>query len=467
MTDLSQRIAAYAHGLTFEDIPAEVVHQTKRTILDTIGCAFGGYDSKPGRIARELAATISSTEPATILCSGARTSAELAAFANDVMVRYLDHNDGYISKGSGHPSDSIAGLLPVAEVTGASGKDLIVATVLAYEVFGRMCDVWANKASGIDHVTMGIIGTAVGAAKLHGLGVVEISEAVNIAVAANIALNQTRFGNVSNWKAAGYANANRNAIFAVQLAARGMTGPSPIFEGKYGFFNIVSRQVFELEPFGGPNQPFRIMQSSTKRFPLGQYSQTVAQAALEARERIGGRVDDIAAVHVRTLQTGLNVMADQPDKWRPQNRETADHSMPYTAGVALKYGIVTHQHFDAPYLGDVDLLELIGRITCTTSEEANRREAEMNLCDLEVVLKSSEVHTVRVEYHRGHWQNPMSDGELEEKFRILAGDALPAARLDALIGKLWALDSIDDIGALVAATAIAAAAPASSETLSG
>src|SRR5690606_16268414 len=145
----------------------------------------------------------------------------------------------------------------------------------------------------------------------------------NISLAANIALNQTRFGNVSNWKAAGYANANRNAIFSVEMASRGMTGPSPIFEGKYGFFNIVSRAPFDLEPFGGPDTTFRIMDSSCKRGPLGQYAQTVAQAALDARQAIGGRYQDIAKVTVSTLKTGLLVMADEPDKWKPQNRETA------------------------------------------------------------------------------------------------------------------------------------------------
>src|SRR5690606_10259286 len=129
---------------------------------------------------------------------------DLAAFANDVMVRYLDHNDGYISQGSGHPSDTVAALIPIAEMLGSSGRELIVATVVAYEVFGRMCDVWANKKSGIDHVTMGIAASTVGAARLYGLDAAQTEEALNISLAANIALNQTRFGNVSNWKAAGY-----------------------------------------------------------------------------------------------------------------------------------------------------------------------------------------------------------------------------------------------------------------------
>ncbi|MDB5541712.1 MAG: MmgE/PrpD family protein [Devosia sp.] len=449
MTDLSRRIGDYAASLSYALLPPEVVHQTKRTILDTVGCAFGGYRSKPSDIAHDLAATISSTKPATIWCSGRRTSVDLAAFANDIMVRYLDHNDGYISKGSGHPSDTVAALIPVAEMVGSSGRDLILATVIAYEVFGRMCDVWANKKSGIDHVTMGIAATTVGAARLYGLDAAQISEALNMSLAGNIALNQTRFGNVSNWKAAGYANANRNAIFSVEMAARGMTGPSPIFEGKYGFFNIVSHMPFELAPFG-PEATFRIMHSSAKRFPLGQYAQTVAQAALDARVAIGGRYQDIDRVTVRTLKTGLLVMADEPDKWRPRNRETADHSMPFTAGVALKHGSVKHEHFDD--FTDPELVDLVSRIACIESDEANAREAEMNLCELELVMKSGDVHATRVEHHRGHWRNPMSDAEIEEKFRELSHGFLPAGQATALIGALWALDSARDLAPLVALT---------------
>ena len=116
-------------------------------------------------------------------------------------------------------------------------------------------------------------------------------------VAGHIALNQTRVGNVSQWKACAYANASRNALFAAQLAARGMTGPSPIFEGRNGFFKIVSREPFELAPFGGDGRPFGIMKTHLKRFPLGNYSQTVVTAVLEARGIVTD-IRDIAEVQI-------------------------------------------------------------------------------------------------------------------------------------------------------------------------
>jgi 2-methylcitrate dehydratase len=363
------------------------------------------------------------------------------------MIRYLDWNDGYISKGSGHPSDSIPALIAAAETAHASGQDLIVATVIAYEVFCRVMDVWANKPVGVAHETVGAMASVAGVGRLMRLTEEQLTHAISITVASNITLNQTRAEHVSNWKACGYANVNRNAIFAAELASRGMTGPTPVFEGKAGFFNVVSRGLFKLPQFGGGEEEFRILRSSTKRFPLGQYSQTVAQAAVEARELVGS-VDEIVKVRIGTLQTGLNVMADGPDKWRPKTRETADHSIPYSAGVGLMYGRVEHGHFEPEYFENAQLLDLISRIECFSSDEANRRESEMNLCELELILRNGESRSVRVEYHRGHWRNPMSDAEMEEKFRSQAASILPARELNRLIDHLWHLDAISDVAAL-------------------
>ena len=293
MQTLAERIGAYAATLTFDDIPADVRHQAKRTITDTLACAFGGYDSETAVIAREMAALVSSSEPATIIYTGQKTSAELAVFANDAMVRSLDYNDGYVGKGGGHPSDSISALFSAAEVAHAGGREFIVATILTYEVYCRIADAWNNKASGIDHVTIGGIASVVGASRLLGLTQAQIVEAINIMIAGHIALNQTRMGNLSKWKGCAYANASRNALFVAQLAKRGMTGPSPIFEGRNGFFKIVSREEFELAPFGGNGQPFAIMKSHFKQFPICNDAQTVVPAALEARGLIGN-VADIA-----------------------------------------------------------------------------------------------------------------------------------------------------------------------------
>jgi 2-methylcitrate dehydratase len=284
-----------------------------------------------------------------------------------------------------------------------------------------------------------------------GLTQKQMEHAIGITVGGNTAINQGRFGTLSNWKDFACAEACRKAIFSAQLARAGMTGPSQIFEGRAGFFNVISRKPFTLPKLG--SEPFGIMHAFTKRFPLGQYSQTVAEAAVEVRPFFTD-ADEIQEVNIRVSQLAIKIMADSPDKWRPQSHETADHSMPYAAAVVLMYGTIDDHYYEDPYLHDQRLLDLVSRVHCIPSEEADLRAKDFNLCDLEVVLKSGQRKSVRVEYHRGHWRNPMTDVEMEEKFRSLTRKHLPAERIDALLRQLWTLEDMSKAGTLVEMTRV-------------
>ena len=449
MATLAETLSGYACTLRYEDLPEETVHLAKRFIIDTLGCAIGGYDSEPARVAREMAGMVSSTHPVTVLGSGQQSSLDLASFANGVAIRYLDFNDGYTSRESGHPSDSIAASLSATEAAGGSGKTFILSTVLAYEVFCRLCDTVDIKPR-FDHVTVGGAASALAAARALGLTPEQALQALNLNVASNLALYQTRIGDVSMWKGCAYANATRNAMFAVMLAQRGITGPSPVYEGAGGYFNTVTGGPVELAALGGNGAPFKIAECSIKRFPLGQYSQTIAQAALEVREQVPGGIspESVAEVNIATLQTAVNIMAGDAEKWRPANRETADHSMPYTAAVALLNGGVESRHFDDEFLSDESLLDLVGKVKVSVSEEANRRVPEAMLCDLEVVTSSGDRYSTQVAYHKGHYRNPLTDAEVEDKFCSLASEHLSPDRVDNLLHCLWRIDEAPDLGEL-------------------
>ena len=449
MATLAETLSGYACTLQYEDLPEDTVHLAKRFIIDSLGCAIGGYSSEPARVAREIAGMVSSTHPVTVLGSGQQSSLDLASFANGVAIRYLDFNDGYTSRESGHPSDSIAASLSATEAAGGSGKTFILSTVLAYEVFCRLCDTVDIKPR-FDHVTVGGAASALAAARAMGLTPEQALQALNLNVASNLALYQTRIGDVSMWKGCAYANATRNALFAVMLAQRGITGPSPVYEGAGGYFNTVTGGPVELATLGGNGEPFKIAECSIKRFPLGQYSQTIAQAALEVREQVPGRISpgSVAEVNIATLQTAVNIMAGDAEKWRPANRETADHSMPYTAAVALLYGGVESRHFDDEFLFDESLLDLVGKVNVSVSEEANRRVPEAMLCDLEVVTSSGDRYSSQVAYHKGHYRNPLTDVEVEDKFRSLASEHLSPDRVDNLLQCLWRIDEAPDLGDL-------------------
>lgn len=449
---LAETLARYAAGLKYEDLPDDVVRIAKRSILDTVGCAFGGYTAGPSRIAQKLASDVRAKQSATVLFSGISTSPDLAVFANGVMIRYLDFNDAFVSltHGAGHPSDTIAALLTAAELKGRSGRDLITATVLAYEVFCKIADVFDYLGNGIDHSTITGIAAVVGAGRLMGLSGDEMVQAIGITVGGNTATRQGRSDALSNWKAFAAADACRKAMFSVQLAQNGMTGPGKVFEGSYGFFKVMGRKQVSPPQLG---EPFGIRRCFTKRFPLGQFSQTVAQAALEVRT-FANSPDDIQDVNIHVSRSAIKIMADGPDKWRPQTHETADHSIPYAAGLMLTYGKIDPDYNEDPYLHDPRLIDLVSRVKCLPSDEADRTENEFNLCELEVVLKSGARKTVRVEYHRGHFKNPMTDAEMEEKFRLLAQKHLSVDRVDNLLRLLWGIENLPQVSTLIAATKI-------------
>jgi 2-methylcitrate dehydratase len=447
---VAETLADFAVRLRYEDLPGDVVRTAKRTILDTIGCAIGGHQAGPSRIAIKLAGEVSAAPGATVFYSGIKTSQELAVFANGVMIRYLDFNDGYITPmGGGHPSDALAALFSSAEIAGRSGRDLITAAALSYEVFCKVADVLDSRGLGLDQSTILGLASVVGASRLMGLTPEQIVHAIGITVGGNTAINQGRTGTLSNWKDFASAEASRKAIFAAQLAQAGMTGPSRVFEGPSGFFNVISRKTFELPKLG---EPWGIMKAFTKRFPLGQYSQTVAEAAAQARSFIAD-TDEIGEVNIRVSRNAIKVMADSPDKWRPQSHETADHSMPYAAAVVMMFGTIDDHYYEDPYLHDPRLLDLVSRVRCIASAEADMHEKDYNLCDFEVVLKSGMQKSIRVEYHRGHPRNPMTDAEMEEKFRSLARRHLPADRIDVLLRQLWSLEDLPKAGTLVEMTA--------------
>jgi 2-methylcitrate dehydratase len=455
MPTIAEQMSSWTFALHYSRLPEEVAHLAKRMIIDTIGCALGGYTSEPSKIARDIAETVTSSQPCTVIGSGQTSSPDLATFANGVMIRYLDYNDGYTSQESGHPSDSIAAVLAATEMAGLGGRRAITATVAAYEAFCRLGDAATLRYRGYDHVTNGCIASVLGATRSLGLDEEITRQALNLGIAPNIALGQTRGGVLSHWKGCAYANASRNAVFATMLAQRGMTGPDPIFEGEHGFFRAVTQEPYSLEPFGDEKTPFKITECSIKRFPLGQYSQTVVQAALEAREKMPTVTsEDIAEVQIRTMQKAIDIMAGDGEKWDPKSRETADHSMPYTVAVALTHGQVHQSHFDERYFRNPELLDLTNRVKVEASEEADRRAPEAMLCELDVIMKSGDRYSAEVPYHLGHYKNPMSDSEVEAKFLSLAKDLLSPTQIDALLEKLWNLEKEEDIGEILRLTRI-------------
>ena len=443
MDRMTEYLASYGSSIQYEDIPAVVRQKVKGLLIDTIACGIGGYASGPGEIVRRIAGRVCQTDmPATILGSGQKSSPDLATFANGVMIRYLDLNDGFVSKGRGHPSDNFAPVLTCADAVHAGGKEIMVASVLAYEVFCRLFDQFDISKTSFDHAVTVSISSALGASKVLNLSQEQMIEALNLTIVPSLSLQQTRAGELSMWKACASANAARNAVFAVLLAKEGMTGPSPVFQGKFGFFRAVAGP-FELDEFGGQERPFRVMNVSMKRYPCGQHAQTVIDAANIVRSKLSD-INDIAEIHVGTFTAGKTRMADDDEKWHPKTRETADHSIPYVVAVTLMYGPLEIKHFADEILQNGDLLDLIQKIKVEESKECNDLYPEASANRVEVITKSGKHFSELVKYHRGHHQNPLNDEEIEQKFHTLTKDHLSQIKRERLLSLLWNLEQLDD-----------------------
>ena len=457
MTTIAEYLANYSTSLHYRDIPSETVHLLKRKIIDTVGCAIGGYTAEPSKIARDLAGEITGhRRPVTIIGSGLTSSPELATFANGVMIRYLDFNDGYTTQESGHPSDSIAATLAGAEMVGAGGRRLITATAVAYEAFCRFGDAFNIRSLGFDHVTNGAIASSIGAARAMALSASETEQALNLGITPNLALGQTRVGELSHWKGCAYANASRNAVFAAMLAERGLTGPAPVFEGELGYFAAVTKAPYQLEPFGGDQgQPFKVHECNIKQFALGLYSQTVVEAALDARRQVPAfSVGDVEDIHIRTLQKAIDIMAGDEEKYHPKTRESADHSMPYATAIALRHNSLNQSHFSDEHINDPAIAALISRTRIEPSEEANRRVPEAMLCNFDLRMKNGQTYSSEVAHFRGHHLNPMTDAEVEAKFRGLCENLLSPEQAEELLTRLWHLEDERDISDLLRLTRI-------------
>jgi 2-methylcitrate dehydratase len=442
----------YAERLSFDGLSEGAVHEVKRRVIDVFGCALGGYEADPPRIAREHALESTASPGATVLGTAHRTTAEAAAYANGVMFRYLDFNDMSMAKhGGGHPSDMIAAVLAAAEYADADPKAFMTGVVLSYEIMDRLADVCdISIGRGWDYPTWIALGSSYGAAKALGLTRDQTAQAISLGIVPNITLWQTRRGKLSMWKGAAAGNACRNGVFAALLARRGMTGPDEPFVGANGFFIQCAGGIVELPELGGNGRPYKVEESKLKFFPADYEAQTSVHPALELRERIDGRVDEIEKLEIDTYNVAIRIAADSPAKWAPTTRETADHSIPYLVAVALTRGAVGMEDFAPERIADPKLHELMAKISVREKPEYTADYPETTSFHFDATMRNGEHHTTEVHYPKGHPKNPMSDAEVEEKFRRQAAPLLDAAQMDAVLDRCWRLEEVGSLGELMA-----------------
>src|SRR5471030_1510202 len=455
---LAERLADYALALKFERLDAATVEQAKSLIIDSMACAVAAFDERPVRICRDLA-LVPGGGASTVIGTTRRTTPDLASFANGAAIRYYDLNDAYASPGSGavHPSDHIGACLAVAEAEKASAADAITAIVLAYEINCRLIDATDAVRKGWDPTIYSLPAVALAAGTLMKLSRDQLVQAIALALNDHIPMGQTRTQTNSDWKGLADSEAERNAVFAAQLARAGLTGPSPIFEGRKGFFQMVATPAdVNVDGFGGrQGARFKIHECGVKAYAAVVYSQTAIVAGIALAREIG-TPDKIARLEIATTARGYEQAGRDREKWTPQNRDTADHSLPYLAARAIVDGDITNESYAADKLRDPKILALMQKTTVKEDPAFAKPKGNAPATRLTATLTDGRTVTRQVDDMPGFPGQPMDRAGMERKFRSNTGGRWPASHVDQLLQALWAFERTENLGSLLGRFSLAA-----------
>lgn len=430
------RLADFAAAPTA--LSPAVAHEAKRRLIDSFACALGAWHTPLCQAARAVAGTEAGETSAQLWGLARRSSPEAAAFANGALVRALDLSDMYRVKSGGHPSDVIAAIIAVADAAQASGRDTLEAMVVAYEFYCTFCEAIDVNTLGWDQPLYAAIASAAGAARVLGLRGDSMAHAISLAVAPNLALAQTRRGRISSWKGAAAANAARNGVFAARLAQAGVSGPADVFEGSGGLFEALGTFDWNI----GHGEP-RILSTNLKRYPVCYHGQGAAAAAIELRPQVA--LADIVGIRIDTYAQGVTYMANEPSRWQPATRETADHSLPYVVAVALSDGQVTEHSFAQERLADPALHRLMACTQVAEDASYSARYPASAPCRLTIELRGAPAQSIEVKSPLGHCDRPMTDAAVNEKFLGLAEGVIPMPAAGRLLDALWSTDQAPGI----------------------
>ena len=447
---LADRLADYADSLRYDDLDAATVERVKSHVIDTLGCGIAAFDEAPVRICRDLALA-PADGVSTVIGTKRRSTPELASFANGAAFRYYDLNDTYASAtfGAVHPSDHVAACLAVAESEHASAAELITAIVLAYEVNCRLLDAFDAATRGWDLPVFSLPAVALAAGKLMKLPPAKLAQAVNLAINDHIPMGQTRTQTNSDWKGFADAEAGRNAIFAAMLARGGITGPAPIFEGRKGFFQLVSTPAeVDVGAFGRLGVAFKIHQCGIKAYPAVVYAQTATVAGIEVSKEVGD-IDRVASIEVATTRRGYEQAGRDREKWVPENRDTADHSLPYITARAMFDGDIDNGSYSQDKLRDSRILGLMRKITVKEDPAFASSKGNAPSTRLTVTLDDGRRITRQVDSMPGFPGQPMSRTDIERKFRSNVRKRWQQERTNSVLQALWAIERTENLSHLL------------------
>lgn len=415
----AEQLAAFVVRASYDDLSTTAREQLKLRVLDSIGCAIGALEGEPLRLIRSHIEDFGGTRRCTLI-GGGRTAPDRAAFYNSALVRYLDFNDAYVAKGeSCHPSDNLGPVLAAAEYANRSGRELLTALAVAYQVQCRLSEAAPVRAKGFDHTTQGSYAAPAGAAKALGLDQARTAHAIAIGGTAFNALRVTRTGALSHWKGLAYPNTAFGGTHAAFLAMRGITGPLSVFEGHKGFMEAIAGR-FEID--WSREDLERVTRTGIKKYNAEFHSQPALEAVLELKHEHRFTAADVERVEVDTFGVAYHIIGggEEGDKTRVLTKEDADHSFPYLVAVAILDDQVMPEQYRPERILRRDVQTLLRKVTVRQTEEYSRRFPDEMPTRVTVVLRGGRSLVREKRDFEGFYTRPMRWETVAQKFDRLS-----------------------------------------------
>jgi 2-methylcitrate dehydratase PrpD len=450
---LASQVAEWVARVRFDDLPADVVDATKLRILDVLGLALAGAETRFGRAIRAGTTAVSPAGPCRILGSGDHVGVTHAAFANASFPQALEFDDTHNESIVHMSSPSVAATLALSETRTISGKDAILAIAISNEIACRVGVVAPGQFHRRGFHPTGLFspfGIAYGAGRLLGLDAQALAHAAGTcgSFAAGV-LECWVDGTDTKFLHSGWAA--QSGLSAAMFAAAGVTGPPKIFEGRFGLF------ASHLQDAAAPKRLERVAEglgthwesrySSFKPFPAAHVLHPYISAILRLREQ-GLRPGDVARVECPVAEFNVSIVCEPVDEKRaPASQAHCRVCLQYTLAEALYCGRLGRDAYEDRNRLNPEILALARAVDYYVDHEfpgPGRFKGAVR-----VTLKDGRVLTEVEEYNRGSAENPMTQSELRAKFDDNAGGILTADARDRLASEIGRTENLSDVSTLV------------------
>src|SRR5205809_2212760 len=448
---ITAKMARRAAGVEYKHLSQDAVYQAKRFLLDSIGCALGGYQQHDVKIALEVLGEIAGRGPATVIGTGTKVDVVSASLANALMIRCMDYNDIYWKQDPSHPSDIFPAALACCERVKSDGKELIVGLVLGHEFEMRFCEAAfpGIRERGWHHATLTAFVSPLVAGRALHLSWEQIQHAVGISASRHCTLGAVTAGKLTMMKNTVDPMATQSGVLAALMAEKGYTGPEHVVDGKEGLTHCFGPEWKLSLLTDGLGDSWRITQCGMKAFPTEALTHTPISAVLDLIKTNDLKPDQVEKVQIRSLARAADILSD-PSKYDPHTKETADHSLPYVIAAAIVDRQVTAAQFEMKQIMDPAIRAQLKKVAVVADPEIEKVFRALQRVVVNITTIEARPFSKQLDYPKGDPRNPLTDAEVEEKFAALAEGVLSAGAQKKLIDTIWSLEKVGSVSKLMA-----------------